>query len=133
MEIENILQTNPSLIGRAAEQAENIRHAWQLAKEVYNKNEAKFILTLKATKPDLKTTEMKYYINNDEELYKFRLKLVGNEAGYRKEEVKIKSLEEELRAAKMLARIKISEMGNLGDSLKENILKQGGLKNGMGR
>ena len=118
MEIENILSTNPSLISRKAEEAEGLRLTWLSKKEQYNLNEAKFILTLKATKSDLKSTEMKYYINNDVNLYNNRMDLVIFESNYRKKEVEVKALEEELRAAKMLARIKISEMGNLEGGIK---------------
>ena len=118
MEIENILQTNPSKIARASSQAEDLRHKWQQSKENYNKAEAKFILTLKATKTDLKATEMKYYINNSDNLFENRMFLIGFESDYRKKECEVKALEEELRAVKMLARIKIQEMGNLEGSVR---------------
>jgi len=51
------------------------------------------------------------------------MNLIVKESSYRKEEVEVKSLEEELRAAKMLARMKISEMDNL----------EGSVNNGLGK
>lgn len=117
MEIETILQQNPAKIARASEKAESLRLDWQREKEQYQRDEAKFILSLKATKEDLKSTEMKYYINNDENLFNRRMILILSESNYRKKEVQVKVLEEELRAVKMLARLKISEIGSLGDSI----------------
>jgi len=61
---------------------------------------------------------MKYYINNEVGLYEVRMQLVEFEADYRKKECEVKALEEELRAAKMLARIRIAEMTNIEGSLK---------------
>jgi len=123
MDIESILSTNPSLIASHAGKAEEIRLEWQQAKEIYTHDEALFILKLKATMTNLKSTEMKYYINNDINLYNKRMNLIVKESSYRKEEVEVKSLEEELRAAKMLARMKISEMDNL----------EGSVNNGLGK
>lgn len=117
MEIENILTTNSSLIARASEEAESLRLKWLHAKEKYQHEEALFVLQLKATKPDLKSTEIKYYVNNSPDLFDSRMNLIILESDYRKKEVEIKVLEEELRAAKMLARIKISEISNLEGGL----------------
>jgi hypothetical protein len=99
----------PAKLARVAEEAENLRLLWQQNKEHYEHQEAKFVLLLKTTKIDLKATEIKYCINNDTNLYNTRLQLVLDESNYRKKEVEIKVLEEELRACKMLARIRISE------------------------
>ena len=106
------------MLSRKAEEAENIRLEWQKGKEIYNNEEAKFVLMLKATKLDLKTTEIKYHINEDEPLYNARLEIIKLESSYRKAECNIKALEEELRAAKMLARIQISEISNLEGGIK---------------
>lgn len=108
MQIEDILQSNPSKIARNSEIAEEYRYRWQQMKEIYNNKEAIFVLTLKA-KQDVKATEIKYYVNEDEGLYINRLDIVKGESEYRKRECGIKALEEELRSAKMLARIRISE------------------------
>ena len=113
MDINQVMIENPAKIARKAEEAEEIRYHWQTAKEEYSNDEAKFVLTLKATKKDLKSTEIKYFINNDLVLFQRRLDLVRDESNYRKKEVEVTALEEELRAAKMLARIRISEITNL--------------------
>lgn len=109
MEIQEILQNTPAILASKAEQAENLRLLWQQNKEAYDHKEASFVLTLKATNQELKSTEIKYYVNNDINLYNARLQLVLDESNYRKQELQIRALEEELRAAKMLARIRISE------------------------
>ena len=116
MDIDQVLQKNPSLIARKASEAEELRLTWQKTKELYAFQEAKFVLTLKAEQ-ELKATEIKYYVNNDIDLYNLRLKIVLAESNYRRKEVEIKGLEEELNASKMLARIRISEISNLSQSI----------------
>ena len=110
MDINNVLDTYPSLIARNSEEAEQLRLEWQQAKEVYEHKEAGFVLKMKAENSELKATEIKYFIASNDELYKERLNLVLLESTYRKKEVGMGSLEESLNAAKMLAKLKIAEM-----------------------
>ena len=113
MSILKTLDEIPSLIARKAEEAEQLRLEWQQAKEHYDHDEAKFVLMLK-TKGALKATEIKYYIGNDDTLYRKRLELVVLESKYRKKETEVKGLEEVLNSAKMKARLQIAEMSSLG-------------------
>lgn len=120
MDIDSILQNNPSLIAKRASEAEDLRVKWLLAKEQYDNLEAKHVLILKTTQENLKSTEIKYYVGENETLFSARLNLVQLESAFRKTDVDVKCLEEELRAAKTLARIRIAEISNLefGQSLQ---------------
>lgn len=118
-DINTILETYPALMAKAGEDAENLREGWQKESEVYAHEEARFVLTLKATSPTIKATEIKYFVNNDPALYDKRLALVVAEAAYRKKEVEMKGLEEELRSVKWLAKMRIAEFeGQLSTNFK---------------
>jgi len=119
MQIDDILQTNPSKIAYISSETENIRLKWQQAKEEYEHTEAKFVMILKAKKPETKATELKYYIKEDDGLYKKRLDILLLESTYRKKSLEIEALTEELQAAKMLARLRISEWTQTGDFNEE--------------
>lgn len=124
IDINRILDENPALIARCAEEAEEQRYIWQVDKETYEHKEAAYVLKLKAEKENLKTTEIKYYIANDEDLYNDRLTLLLQESNYRKKEVEIKALEESLNASKMMARMKVAELSarlDWGITKKEDI------------
>ena len=113
MDIHQILNNTPSLISRKAEEAEGLRLKWKEAINEYEHREAGYVLTLKAQQ-DIKSTEIKFYVNDNGELFNSRMNLIRLEADYRKKEAEIKGLEEELNSAKMSARIQIAEMSNLG-------------------
>lgn len=117
LNIDEILNSNPSKIARTSEEAENLRLKWLQRKEVYDKAEAKFVLSLKAEMLNLKSTEIKYYIANSEILYTERMEILKAESSYRKKELESKHLEEELRSAKMVARLQIAEITNLEGGL----------------
>jgi len=109
VDINKILNENPSLIARVSEEAEDKRVEWQRAKEIYANKEALYVMGLKANLDTLKATEVKYYINSNDELYTLRLELVVLESGYRKREVTFNGLKEQLNAAKVLARIQMTD------------------------
>ena len=69
MDIDNILMTNPSKISSASAEAEYWRLVWQNNKECYDKDEAKFVLELKLKEKNIKSTEIKYYVANNEDLF----------------------------------------------------------------
>ena len=113
MDINKTLEETPSLKARVTQEAEDIRLEWQTCKEFYANDEAKRVMTWKAENPDMKTTEIKYHINENEDLYGNRLKLVTMESKYRKKEKEVEALDDTFTSAKMLARLKISELGSI--------------------
>ena len=129
MDIDKILQENSSKIASEASKAEELREKWLIAQENYDNLEAKHVLILKTTMEGLKSTEIKYYVGENETLHSKRMELVGLESAFRKVEVNVRALEEELRAAKRLAQIEIAQLENIdfGIRRKEN------QKNGMGK
>ena len=96
-------------MSRKSEEAELLRLEWQKAKEKLNLQDAKLALQLKAAEHDLTATAIKTMVAGDDESYRKRLIVLTLESKYRRAECEIKALEEELRACKMLARIRISE------------------------
>jgi len=117
MDIHQILEHNPALIARKAEEAEDLRLKWQQEIINYEHREAGYVLKLKLEQ-EVKATEIKYYVNDDENLFNARMNLNNLEANYRKKEAEIKGLEEELNSAKMKCRHEIAEMTNLGFNQK---------------
>ena len=107
MEINKILQQNPSLLARASEEAENLRLAWLKEKELLTRLIASASLQLKPQ--DLKATEIKHMVEDNDAIYKKKLEVLILESDYRKKETEIAHLKEELNAVKMLARIKMTE------------------------
>lgn len=117
MDINKVLEETPSLKASAGSEAEELREAWQVAKETYDNEEALFMLKKKAENHDLKSTDLKVIVSADEHLYQRRLELVGLEAEYRKKELEINLLDDMFTSAKMLGRLQIAEMGSLNTEL----------------
>ena len=113
MNINQVLEETPSLKARVTQEAEELRLYWQRDKDVYANIEAKKVMILKAENTNIKTTEIKYHINEDEALYQARLDLVVMESKYRKKEKEVEALDDTFTSAKMLARLKISELGSI--------------------
>ena len=67
MNIHDALTTMPASKATAAEEAEELRRLWQVAKLDAQSAEAKFGLKLKAEKPDLRATDIKMEIDNDDD------------------------------------------------------------------
>ena len=117
MEINKVLIDTPSLKATAGQEAEELREAWQVAKETYENEEALFMLKKKAENHDLKTTDLKIIVSAEENLFIKRLNLVKLEAEYRKKELEINRLDDLFTSAKMLGRLQIAEMGSLNTEL----------------
>ena len=117
MDINKTLTETPSLKATAGAQAEDLREAWQVAKETYENEEALFMLTKKAENHDLKSTDLKIIVSAEESLFVKRLTLVTLEAEYRKKELEINRLDDLFTSAKMLGRLQIAEMGSLNTEL----------------
>ena len=117
MEIQQALNELPDVKSRVSQEAEDARLEWQKAENDYDREEALFVAVLKTREPDLKTTEIKYYINKDDSLYQKRLDLRLLEASYRKKMVEVKDLEDKINSAKILARIRMSEMRTIDPSV----------------
>ena len=113
MDINKVLEEIPAKKARASQEAEDLRRDWQEAKEVYAHGEAQYVLRMKAENEVLKSTEIKYFVNEDQGLYEKRLELIIKEAIYRHKEKDIEALDDEFTSAKMLARLKISELGTI--------------------
>ncbi len=110
LNIEQVLSQNPGLKSYAASQAETARLDWLEAKEALKKQEAQFALQTKAMKPKITATEIKYIVDNHPDIHVGRLNLVRLESSYRVFENEVQFRDDEFTAAKVLARIKISEM-----------------------
>ena len=104
----------PSLKARKSQEAEEARLRWQEAKEMYARAEAKLYLTLKAEDGDLKQGDIKALINDNSTLHEGRMELIMFEANYRKLEQEVLALDDHITSAKMLGRLKMAEMTNLG-------------------
>jgi len=119
MDINEILKTTPASKYEACEQAEIIRKTWQEAKEELKRKEALHALTCKAQNLKLTIADLKYLIDKDDELYKLRLDIIVKESNYRKKETEINKYDDAFTGAKMLAKLKIAEMRNLGDTVSK--------------
>lgn len=113
MDINRILEENPSRKARASQEAEDYRLEWQESKTDYDLWEAKQALIFKAEDESLTATAIKQKVLSDEVLYAKRLGLLMLESKYRRKEVEVKSLDDEITSAKMVAKLKMQEMQNL--------------------
>ena len=113
MDINKILNEIPSKKARATQEAEELRLIWQKEKEVYANKEAKFMLLKKLEEDIVKSTELKVLVQDDLDLHKNRLELIVMESKYRKKENEVEVFDDEFTSAKMMARLKISELGSI--------------------
>lgn len=110
MNINEVLDTNPSLKARKAEETEQARLKWLQAKEELKRLEAKTALIIKAEKPSIIATLLKFRVDEDESIHKGRIQLTILESEYRLKEIMVNFYDDEFTAAKVLARLKMSEM-----------------------
>ena len=118
MDINQVLNDNPAKMARTGQEAEDARLKWQTEKEIYDREEAKMSLQFKAKNERKTATEIKCMVLNHTELYQKRLSIILLEADYRKKLKDIEALEHELNSAKILSRIKMSELNNIEFGLR---------------
>jgi len=118
MNIDQVLNENPSKMARIGQEAEDLRLTWQTNKETYEREESSMSLQFKAKNERKTATEIKCMVLNHTDLYEKRLALIVLEAGYRRKLKDLDALEQELNSAKILSRIKMSELNNIEFGLR---------------
>ena len=113
LNISEILETAPALKSRASEEAEQARLKWLEGKEAIKRLEASFALSVKAAQNKITATELKYCVDNNNEIHKERLQVIILESQYRSKEIEANKYDDEFTSAKMLARLRISEMQSI--------------------
>jgi len=119
MDIHTVLNETSAKMSHVGQEAENLRLKWQTEKEAYERDEARQSLDFKARNIHKTATEIKHMVLNDIELYEKRLALIVLEAAYRRKLKEYEALEHELNSAKILSRIKMSELQNIEFGLKK--------------
>lgn len=118
MDINQVLNENPAKMARVGQEAEDARLKWQTEKEIYDREEAKMSLQFKAKNERKTATDIKCMVMNNDRLFNERKKLLVLEATYRFKLKDMEALEQELNSAKILSRIKMSELSNIEFGLK---------------
>lgn len=113
MDINQVLNETPAKMAHIGQEAENLRLNWQQEKEAYDRDEARLSLEFKARNQRKTATEIKCMVLNDTGLYEKRLALLVLEGTYRRKLKELEAMEHELNSAKILSRIKMSELNSI--------------------
>ena len=118
MNIDMTLQEAPSIKATRAEEAENLRLEYARCKEALRHLEAMILLKTKATNPKMTAIELKATVDTNDEVYEARLECIKMESAYKVREIRVQSADDAFTSAKVQARLKISEMSSLRDTVK---------------
>jgi len=118
MEIDKILNEHPALISKCGGEMEDLREEWLRMTEIYDHDEGRFELTIKATNSALKVNEIKSMVKDNDNLHLGRLNLIVKESEYRHKEKHLKGLQEELNSAKVIAKEKIKEWMDVDPTIR---------------
>ena len=110
MDVTKTLDQAPGTMSRLSMEAEEQRLIYSRMKEEVKRTEARVYLSLKAENTNMTVKELEAKVTDNNEVYTSRLDLVEQESAYRKIECEFKAWEEALNAAKMLGKMRMSEM-----------------------
>lgn len=101
----NSLENLPSEILDFINEAEDLRVEWKLHSLLLSSAEAKKSLLFKAEDTKQTTTEIKWKVTEDDDIYIMSVENVKKEANYRRKEKEAESLQEKLNSLKVIARL----------------------------
>jgi len=118
MDIDDVLNKAPAMIGKLAEDAEESRFVWKNEEIQLKQMEAKRYLEHKATTPDLTQGDLKAKVERDDDIYEKRMMVLTMESAYKKALIDMEKWTNAFVSARKIASIKIDEWNAQNDSVK---------------
>lgn len=109
--INQLLEQLPALKARSAEQAEDAKLEYERLNARFDLEHARFSMTFRVRYPDDTVAERKARVESEHSIIDLKNERIIAEAKWRRLLVQMNSFDDQFTAVKMLARIKIAEIG----------------------
>lgn len=110
--VHELLETLPELKARKVEECENARVAYELANHELTRIKAVKLLAYTRENRDETVAVIKSLVDRDEDVHAQGRELIGLENNWKRLENIISSLDDQFTAVKVIARLKMAEMGS---------------------